>query len=224
MLSSKLTVLAGLLSLATAHFHVEYPEWRANSLSTPGASQYTFPCANISETTDLANRTQWPTSGGSLNLTVSHQWALTYVNLGIGTNVSAFNISLVSGFNQTGNGTLCLKETGKAALAAGIQKAGLTTEKLDGLQASLQIIQVPSTGASLYNCADITFNATAALLSDDQCSNSTGVGGVAIQNAGEATPASTSPGASSSPTSAASRFLPEMGALAIAGLAAWLVL
>ncbi|KAF2794156.1 hypothetical protein K505DRAFT_222551, partial [Melanomma pulvis-pyrius CBS 109.77] len=184
----------------TAHFHVVYPEWRASSLTTEGASQWWFPCANISETTDVNNRTQWPVTGGSLSLTVSHPWALTYVNLGIGTNVSAFNISLVNGFNQTGNGTFCLKETGKAALEAGLQKANLSKEALEGMQGSLQIIQIASTGASLYNCADITFNATAALLPDDQCKNGTGVGGVAIQNVG-ATAANATP--SPSPTGAA---------------------
>jgi hypothetical protein len=122
-------------------------------LSTLLPSTYinTIPGANISETTDLSNRTQWPVTGGSLSLQVSHPWALTYVNLGIGTNVSSFNISLVNGFNQTGNGTFCLKETGKAALAAGLAKANLSAESLAGMQGSLQVIQIASTGASLYN-------------------------------------------------------------------------
>jgi len=57
----------------------------------------------------------------------------------------------VNGFNQTGNGTFCLKETGKAALAAGLAKANLSAEALAGMQGSLQVIQIASTGASLYN-------------------------------------------------------------------------
>lgn len=57
----------------------------------------------------------------------------------------------MNGFNQTGNGTFCLKETGKAALAAGLAKANLSAEALAGMQGSLQIIQIASTGASLYN-------------------------------------------------------------------------
>jgi hypothetical protein len=76
---------------------------------------------------------------------------LTYVNLGIGTNVSSFNISLVNQFNQTGNGTFCLKETGKANLAAGLAKAGLNATSAEGLEATLQIIQISTTGAALYN-------------------------------------------------------------------------
>lgn len=163
--------LLSLLGLASAHFLVEYPYWRGDSFAED-ASQWIFPCtipmhfnvivttglctnenlgANVSETADVNNRTQWPATGGSLRLEVHHPWALTYVNLGIGTNVSSFNISLVNSFNQTGNGTFCLKETGKAALAAGLATAGLNASSLEGQQASLQIIQIASTGASLYN-------------------------------------------------------------------------
>jgi hypothetical protein len=57
----------------------------------------------------------------------------------------------VNGFNQTGNGTFCLKETGKAALAAGLAKANISAEALAGMQGSLQVIQIASTGASLFN-------------------------------------------------------------------------
>ncbi|KAF2472432.1 uncharacterized protein BDR25DRAFT_258783 [Lindgomyces ingoldianus] len=199
--------LLTLLGLVSAHFQIEYPYWRGDSFAA-GRSQWTFPCAGVNETTDIKNRTQWPTTGGSIRLHVSHPWALTYVNLGIGTNVSSFNISLVTQFNQTGNGTFCLKETGKAALAAGLAKSGLDAKSLDGKQASLQIIQIASTGASLFNCADITFNATAALLPDNECSNSTGVSGVGIVNAGSQTiggspNATTSAGATKSSGAAA---------------------
>ncbi|KAF2009741.1 hypothetical protein BU24DRAFT_358534 [Aaosphaeria arxii CBS 175.79] len=218
------TVTAALsaMSVASAHFLVEYPYWRGDSFEE-GASQWIFPCANISETEDVNNRTQWPATGGSIKLDVHHPWALTYVNLGIGTNVSAFNISLVSNFNQTGNGTFCLKETGKAKLAAGLAAAGLNASSVDGKQASLQIIQIASTGASLYNCADITFNATAALLADDECSNSTGVAGVSIQNV-NANGTSTAPPSSSSSPGAAANVRPMVGGSLIAGLVGLAVL
>lgn len=191
------------LQLAAAHFTVEYPYWRGSSF-VEGASQWIFPCANVSETT---NRTVWSTTGGSLRLHVGHHWALTYVNLGLGNNVTNFNISLVDHFNQTGNGTFCLKETGKAQLAAGLGLAGYDAKSIEGINATLQVIQISTTGAALYNCADITFNATAALLADSECTNSTGVGGIGILNAdqtGNATATSTaSAGASASSTGAA---------------------
>ena len=106
----------------------------------------------MSETT---NRTAWTTTGGSLRLHVGHHWALTYVNLGLGNNVTNFNISLVDHFNQTGNGTFCLKETGKAQLAAGLSGAGYDAKSVDGVDATLQVIQISTTGAALYNVSVI---------------------------------------------------------------------
>ncbi|KAF2742811.1 hypothetical protein M011DRAFT_374038, partial [Sporormia fimetaria CBS 119925] len=176
--------LLGLAGLSAAHFTVDYPTWRGDSFAD-GASQWSFPCANVTELpADHPNRTAWP-MGGSIRMDVTHEWAFTYVNLGLGTNVTSFNISLIEGFNQTGNGTFCVKEAGKANLAAALEKMGRTMESLEGQPASLQIIQLSTRGSSLYNCADITFNSSAQILGDDQCSNSTGVGGVALQNAGE---------------------------------------
>ncbi|KAF2205386.1 hypothetical protein GQ43DRAFT_26398 [Delitschia confertaspora ATCC 74209] len=217
MLTSTLILLFLALS-ASAHFKVEYPTWRGDSLTTDTASQWIFPCANISEATSLSNRTAWSPEGGSLKMEVHHPWALTYVNLGIGTNVSAFNISLVSGFNQTGNGTFCLSETGKENLKEGLRKAGKDAKSVEGMPASLQVIQIAATGASLYNCADITFNATAALLSSSDCQNSTNVGGVAIQNAGTSTtnPQSSPAANASTPTGAAGKMGASLG-LGIAG-------
>lgn len=107
--------------------------------------------ANVSETTDPANRTQWPHTGGSVAINGSHEWALTYVNLGLGTNVSAFNITLVESFNQTGAGVLCLKEAGKAALEEGFRESNISMDAMEGLHATVQVIQISHTGASLYN-------------------------------------------------------------------------
>lgn len=66
-------------------------------------------------------------------------------------------------------------------------------------------------------CADITFNSSAQLLSDDQCQNATGVSGVAIQNAGT----ETSPSGSAESTGAAIVVKPIVGGGLLAGLIAW---
>lgn len=151
------------------------------------------------------NRTLWPLTGGSVVLHVSHPWAITYVNLGLGgDNTTTFNISLVPNFNQTGNGTFCLP-------AIKLPKDVVVS---NGTQASLQVIQIGETGSSLYNvnsslltftlkaiykgpreveknlltcfipfqCADITFSSDAKILGNNQCLNSTGVGGVALSS------------------------------------------
>jgi hypothetical protein len=71
----------------------------------------------------------------------------------------------------------------------------------------------------VFQCADITFNTTAALLSDDECKNSTGVSGVAIQNAG--TTSSATPTGSAAPSQssgAAVNVKPVVSGSALAGL------
>jgi hypothetical protein len=76
------------------------------------------------------------------------------VNLGLGTNVTNFNISLVENLNQTAAGVLCLKETGRANLEKGLKAAGYSgfeDQRLNGLEASLQVIQLGHSGSALYN-------------------------------------------------------------------------
>lgn len=98
--------------------------------------------ANVNQTESNTNRTDWPLTGGSLLLNVHHPWAFTYVNLGLGgDNTTVFNISLVEGFNQTGNGTFCIPTVIIP------DSVGLT----EGTNASIQVIQIGETGSALYN-------------------------------------------------------------------------
>lgn len=79
-------------------------------------------------------------------LNVHHPWAFTYVNLGLGgDNTTVFNISLVQGFNQTGNGTFCFPIV---TLPASLSVA-------EGTNASIQVIQISETGSSLYNVSQL---------------------------------------------------------------------
>lgn len=71
-----------------------------------------------------------------------HPWTLTYVNLDLGNNVTAFNISLVENVNQTGNEDSCIPE-----LRTGLAALGIPA----GTHASLQFIQISHTGSALYN-------------------------------------------------------------------------
>lgn len=108
-----------------------------------------YPGANVNQTESNNNRTDWPLTGGSLLLNVHHPWAFTYVNLGLGgDNTTVFNISLVEGFNQTGNGTFCLPTV------AIPESLGLT----QGTNASIQVIQIGETGSALYNVSGQTIS------------------------------------------------------------------
>ena len=135
--------------LRSGFFHVGLPKLLLSNSSQPLAfsvqdANYSILLgANVSETT---NRTAWTTTGGSLRLHVGHHWALTYVNLGFGNNVTNFNISLVDHFNQTGNGTFCLKETGKAQLAAGLGIAGYDAKSVDGVNATCRLFRLAQQG------------------------------------------------------------------------------
>ncbi|KAH7344292.1 hypothetical protein BKA66DRAFT_434350 [Pyrenochaeta sp. MPI-SDFR-AT-0127] len=228
MLSSTILAVTAMAAGVDAHFRLLQPVWRGSSFVAP-ASQWIYPCANVNETTDIANRTLWPPSGGSVVINGSHEHALTSVNLALGSNATNFNISLVELFNQTGAGVFCLKEAGKANLEAGFKAAGysgLNDSRIEGLQASIQVIQLGHSGSALYNCADIRFNSTAQLLSDDQCKNGTGVSGVAIQNAdsNSSHSGSPTPSGSAAPTrssGAASGLTPTLGSGLLAGLLAW---
>jgi hypothetical protein len=152
---SVLPILA-LAGSAAAHFRLLQPQWRGDSFTAP-ASQWQYPCANVNATTDAANRTQWPLTGGSVVFNGSHPWSMTYVNLAIGTNGTSFNITLVPGFNQTGPGVFCFKETGRGHLEEGLKAAGysgLSDQRLNGLDATVQVIQLGERGSALYNvCA-----------------------------------------------------------------------
>lgn len=149
MMLTLFTALLGVLPLTTAHFHLNYPYWRGDSFSSnPGITQYQFPCAGIDHTQSTNNRTLWPLAGGSLSFSGSHPSAITYVNLGLGTNVTVFNITLVRGFNQTGNGTFCWDHIPMNATELGIA---------DGENASLQVIQIGEGGMALYNVSAWSF-------------------------------------------------------------------
>ncbi|KAH0828266.1 hypothetical protein Z517_04608 [Fonsecaea pedrosoi CBS 271.37] len=164
----KLFIAALLVAanVVSAHFELNYPTWRGDSFLPP-ASQYIFPCANVNTSAESnANRTLWPLDGGSLVIDFHHPWTYVAFNLGFGSDIATFNISLNPMLlNETGNGTICIP---KWTLPADL---GIT----DGMDASLQVITIGDSGTALYNCADIRFSANATLLPEDQCQNSTGV-------------------------------------------------
>lgn len=130
------------------------PSWRLQAngtdLVSPIIQQYNINLpylintsgAGVNQSRSNTNRTLWPLTGGSVLLHVSHPWAITYVNLGLGgDNTTVFNVSLVPNFNQTGNGTFCLPAI----------KLPSNLAVSNGTQASIQVIQIGETGSSLYN-------------------------------------------------------------------------
>ncbi|KAL0639655.1 hypothetical protein Q9L58_001222 [Maublancomyces gigas] len=149
-------------TVVSAHFRVKYPYWRGDSIAT----QNSYPCGGVDQTISANNRTLWPIDGGALVFSPGHDFAQTYVNLGLGNEVTRFNITLAAPFNQTGNGTFCFPKF-TLPKDSGAQ---------EGTNASIQVIQLSHNGGALYNCADITFSANVSSVTSDVCFNSTGVG------------------------------------------------
>lgn len=170
--------------------------------------------AGIGQQTSSTNRTLWPLTGGAIVWNSTLLSALTYINLGLGAFPTTFNVSLHGVYNQTGAGVTCLPGVGAAALRA----LNLT----DGQPASVQVVAVSGDGAALYNCADITFSASAPAVDPGLCVNGTGVGGAFVMNAPQVGSAG---GANSSSVKAAatSRVVPVAALVGAVGLAVALV-
>lgn len=94
-------------------------------------------------------RTPWPLTGGSVSLELHHKWTYLFVNLGFGSYVTNFNVSLNPDggrlVNETGNGTFCWNHVQLPSP----QKLGLTIR--EGQEASIQVVTVGDSGAALYN-------------------------------------------------------------------------
>jgi hypothetical protein len=96
--------------------------------------------ANVSsEVSD--NRTEWPLQGGAVELDLHHPWSFVYINLGIGNNITNFNLTLTSGLlNVTGKGNFCIP-------ALPIPEGSVS----DGQNATLQFVTNGNSGSALYN-------------------------------------------------------------------------
>ncbi|XXH06107.1 hypothetical protein Hte_012552 [Hypoxylon texense] len=188
------------VQLASAHFEIMYPQWRADSID-PGndnISQWNYPCAGIGD--DAGNRTDWPLTGGAVAVKLRHPWTYIYINLGLsidGANVTDFNMSLTPDLtNVTGKGNFCLPHL------------NVPMEVTDGTRASMQIVTNGQDGQDMYNCADITFRANAKV-PDGMCKNDTDITAVIVgqstaasnQTAATVTVSGQSAGSTSAPSS-----------------------
>lgn len=174
---------------AAAHFGLTYPEWRADTLTADEASGYdqrVYPCkapfhsllpnskppkshqsqrtntlpegANVPA--DEGPTTDWPLTGGSVTLDLHHDWTYLFLNLGLGTNVTNFNITLSPPlWNSTGSGTLCVPRL----------PLTLPDDVEDGSEASLQVVTVGADGSALYNCANLRLVGEAEEFGGEEC-------------------------------------------------------
>ncbi|KAI8629007.1 hypothetical protein F5Y19DRAFT_476098 [Xylariaceae sp. FL1651] len=186
-------LLPAAVQLASAHFQLEYPEWRSDSLAEGTTySQWDYPCAGVPY--GAGNKTEWPLGSGAVVLDLHHPWTYVYVNLGLGENTTNFNISLTPNLlNVTGNGTFCLPDL------------PLPTTISEGQNGTIQVVTNGQSGSALYN-----------KVSSDVCTNSTGVTGAIV---GQATKTNSSSTPSPTPTGAAPGTLGSVSLAAVIGMA-----
>ncbi|RYP66736.1 hypothetical protein DL770_008754 [Monosporascus sp. CRB-9-2] len=207
MIPAAVAILLAGAKVASAHFAITYPEWRADTLTEEEGSpydQWVYPCANVPA--DAGNRTEWPVGGGAVSLHLHHQWTYVYINLGLGSNVTNFNITLTPQLmNVTGQGDFCIPELPVPE--------GTVTE---GQNATIQVVTNGESGSALYNCADITFRTNMNSSHVEQCTNGTGVTAEIVDSSSSESESGSEP---ETPGSAASVAASTVTLTALVGLA-----
>ncbi|KAI0975275.1 hypothetical protein F4678DRAFT_484947 [Xylaria arbuscula] len=186
-MSAVVVVLFAVIGLVSAHFQLEYPAWRADSLAENTTySEWDYPCAGVPF--GVGNKTEWPIEGASVALDLHHPWTYLYINLGLGENSTNFNISLTPQLlNVTGSGSFCLTDL------------PIPNTIAEGQNATVQVVTNGQSGSALYNCADVVFKSSAKPLSGGACTNGTGVTATIV---GQATTTNSSSTPTSTPNSA----------------------
>ncbi|KAL2109758.1 hypothetical protein VUR80DRAFT_2053 [Thermomyces stellatus] len=173
-------------TLVSGHILITYPGSRGNNFITnetfPFGMQWHYPCGGLSLS---QNRTYWPTTGGAIAFQPGwfsgHATAFLYVNIGLdsdGPDGGPLNFSnnlqaawqLLGPSNGPYPGTLCLPEV-KVPSNLGVKA---------GDNATIQIVELATHGASLFACSDITFvepgDDRLPPLNDSVCFNTTEFG------------------------------------------------
>ncbi|KAI6045126.1 hypothetical protein EDC04DRAFT_201515 [Pisolithus marmoratus] len=160
-----------LAAVANAHFQLLYPAPRGPFV---GAQEPMF-CGGYPNPVD--NRTVFPLSNGVINLNSTHEsWTIGVI---VSTkqdptswsdflNSSTGFQTVVKTFQTVGAGKYCFPINLAASGVAGIQ---------DGANVTIQVVY----GSSLYQCADLTLSASAAVPSNatSTCTNATVINGTA---------------------------------------------
>ncbi|KAI1138070.1 hypothetical protein F5Y05DRAFT_50195 [Hypoxylon sp. FL0543] len=163
MFASIVAIALAVIPRASAHFQINYPAWRADTVENDTYSQWTWPCGGVPD--HVGNRTDWAINGGAVQLTLHHPWSYLWINLGLGNEVTNFNLTMAPELmNVTGRGKFCL------------DNLHVPMDVADGTNASIQVITAgggdSGEGSALYNCADVTLR-TNAPVPDGMCKNDT---------------------------------------------------
>ncbi|KAI4657782.1 uncharacterized protein J4E78_006171 [Alternaria triticimaculans] len=159
MLSNSALALA-FLPLTFAHFQLNFPEARGFTDDTEG----NFPCGGYNDVQQ--ERTDFPISGGPIQLHMEHPQTNVAVYMAIGDNPGeGFSIVAQQQTQVSGLGDFCF---GHVSLPEGLNVT-------DGTKASIQVVTNNHEAGGLYQCADVTLVNNAQINFADNCKNQTGM-------------------------------------------------
>lgn len=173
--------LLALASVVAAHFQLNYPPTR-------GFDDDKEPTPICGGFDTINNRTDFPLSGGQLQITSFHTLASVFAEISFNSNPTSF-----TQFNTSSNGTnypflIPVNQIPEGAACWNVDVSALNvTEAKDGTNATIVIIFDGGDG-TLYQCADLVLRSNATIPSgsiqsglscktlDISASNSTGSG------------------------------------------------
>ncbi|USP81066.1 hypothetical protein yc1106_08340 [Curvularia clavata] len=161
MLSNTLLALS-FLPLSLAHFNLNFPKSRGFNDDIEG----TFPCGGYNDVSQ--DRTDFPISGGPIQLVMGHPQTNVAVYMAIGDNPgSGFSIVAKQQLMVEGLGDFCM---GSVTIPKGLNVTA-------GTKASIQVVSNAHGEGGLYQCADVTLVDKQLSQSDfdNNCKNNTGV-------------------------------------------------
>ncbi|KAF1966201.1 hypothetical protein BU23DRAFT_487231 [Bimuria novae-zelandiae CBS 107.79] len=162
MLFNTLSLVA-VLPLASAHFLLSWPDRRGFDDEKASGG----PCGGFDSVS--SNRTEFPLSGGPIQLDMHHTQARVAVYLALGNDPTAddFTITLVPTLSEEGPSNFCL---GSVNIPSNLNISA-------GTNGTIQVVTNGDPSGGLYQCGDVTFVNTKLSESDynNHCQNSTGV-------------------------------------------------
>ncbi|KAF1852097.1 uncharacterized protein K460DRAFT_325687 [Cucurbitaria berberidis CBS 394.84] len=161
MLSNTFVALS-LLPLTLAHFQLTFPKARGFSDDV----ESNFPCGGFNDV--QKQRTDFPISGGPIQLNMGHPQTNIAVYVAIGDNPgSGFSVVARQQLTVDGLGNFCI---GSISLPTSLNVS-------DGTLASIQVVSNNHESGGLYQCADVKLVNTQLSQTDynNNCKNNTNV-------------------------------------------------
>jgi len=188
---SAVATIAGLVSIASAHFQLQYPAPRGPFVED---DEPTF-CDGYTDAG--SNRTVFPLSGGVIEINSEHPTWTVGVLVSTASNPSNFSdFNFPNGTNQLAVNFFQTSGEGLACFNINLTKSGVSGIQ-DGANVTVEIVFDGGDG-QLYQCADLTLSSSATVPSNatSSCKDVTSAQSTSSGTSTSTSPASTGAAAS----------------------------